>query len=350
MSRRLPASPSSKTRQADEQGQSPRPTMEDVAREAGVGRMTVSRALNQPEMLSPETLTAVRAAIERLRYVPNLNAGSLASSRSRIIGAVIPTIENTFFSDTISGLSQSLAAKGYQLLLGQTLYQPREEAALIDAFLGRRVDGLMLIRTSNSDEAHARVERSGIPVVEAWDMPSQQIDMLVGFSNNEAGAAAARYLAAKGHKHLGYIGSRETRSSSRLAGFRAAARECGLPAIESVILRTPAKVSDAGHTLTTLLERSPKLDAVFCSSDMLAAGVLFECQRRGIAVPDRLAVMGFADLPIAAETFPALTTVRVPSHEIGKRAGEMLLARLHNEKDVITRVDLGFEVIERGSA
>src|ERR1700761_2383603 len=126
----------------------PRPTMEDVAREAKVGRMTVSRALNQPELVSAESLAAVQAAIERLGYVQNLNAGSLASNRSRIVGAVIPTIENAFFSETISGLSQMLAGKGYQLLLGQCLYNADEEMRLIDAFVGRRVDGIMLIRTS----------------------------------------------------------------------------------------------------------------------------------------------------------------------------------------------------------
>jgi LacI family gluconate utilization system Gnt-I transcriptional repressor len=134
-----------------------RPTMEDVAREANVGRMTVSRALNQPELVSPESLAAVRSAIERLGYVQNLNAGSLASNKSRIIGAVIPSIENAFFSDTISGLSQTLAVKGYQLLLGQSRYNADEELRLIDAFAGRRVDGIMLIRTSTP------AELSGLP-------------------------------------------------------------------------------------------------------------------------------------------------------------------------------------------
>ncbi len=327
-----------------------RPTMEDVASAAGVGRMTVSRALNQPGSVAPATLAAVMAAIERLGYVPNLNAGSLASSKSRIIGAVIPTISSEFFSATISGLSQTLAANGYQLLLGQTLYDPKEETALIDAFLGRRVDGMMLIRSSAADALQARILRSGIPFLEAWDISNEQIDMLVGFSHKEAGTAAAHYLAARGHRHLGYIGSSESRSSSRLAGFRAGIQAHGLPEVAAVTLSKPAGIADARGTFARLLEQRPQLDAVFCSSDMLAAGVLFECQRRGIAVPAKIAIMGFADLPIAAETYPDITTVRVPSHEIGKRAGEMLLARLDGKNDAPARVDLGFEIIQRGSA
>lgn len=324
--------------------------MEDVARTAGVGRMTVSRVLNQPETVAPATLAAVQAAIQQLGYVPNVNAASLASSKSRIIGAVIPTIANEFFSDTISGLSGALAAKGYQLLLGQTLYNAKEEAALIDAFIGRRVDGMMLIRSSTTEALASRIQRSGIPFLEAWDTSNKQIDMLVGFSNKEAGKAAACYLASKGHRHLGYIGSTEARSSARLAGFRAGAKSFGLPDVAAITLTRPTVIADSRSTFAQLLELCPQLDAVFCSSDMLAAGVLFECHRRGLDVPGQIAVMGFADLPIAAETCPAITTVQVPSHEIGKRAGSMLLARLEGKKIDNPRLDLGFQIIERNSA
>jgi LacI family gluconate utilization system Gnt-I transcriptional repressor len=130
--------------------------MEDVARAAGVSMITVSRALNTPEKLAPATLRAVRSAIERLRYVPNLTAGSLASNRSRIVGAIVPTVANSIFAETIDGLEQQLAEHGYQLLLGQTHYRPEEEAALVDAFLGRRVDGLMLTGVAPGRRARLR--------------------------------------------------------------------------------------------------------------------------------------------------------------------------------------------------
>lgn len=324
--------------------------MEDVAREAKVGRMTVSRALNEPERVSPASLAAVQAAIERLGYVPNLNAGSLASNRSRIIGAVIPTIENAFFSETISGLSQTLAVKGYQLLLGECLYNAAEELRLIDAFVGRRVDGIMLIRTSEPADLETRIRRCGIPFVEAWDTANGMIDMLVGLSHKEAGAAAARYLAGRGRGRLGYLGSHETRSTARLHGLRAAAKRAGLPKVEAVMLDRPTGITDAAGMLGTLLEARPELDALFCSSDMLAAGALFECQRRGIRVPEDLAIMGFADLPIASATHPGITTIRVPSLEIGRLAGAMLLDYLDGNAPARPRIDLGFSIVERGSA
>lgn len=327
-----------------------RPTMEDVAREAKVGRMTVSRALNQPELVSAESLAAVQAAIERLGYVQNLNAGSLASNRSRIIGAVIPTIENAFFSETISGLSQTLAIKGYQLLLGQCLYNADEEMRLIDAFVGRRVDGIMLIRTSRPADLDIRIRRCGIPFVEAWDTSNRKIDMLVGLSHREAGVAAARYLAAKGRRRIGYLGSHEARSTARLQGLRAAAKQAGLAPIEAVMLNRPSGITDAGDMLGTLLDARPDLDALFCSSDMLAAGALFECQRRGIRVPDEMSIMGFADLPIASATHPGITTIRVPSLEIGRLAGAMLLDYLDGNRPEKPRIDLGFSIVERGSA
>jgi LacI family transcriptional regulator, gluconate utilization system Gnt-I transcriptional repressor len=328
----------------------PRPTMEDVAREAKVGRMTVSRALNQPELVSPESLAAVHAAIERLGYVQNLNAGSLASNRSRIVGAVIPTIEHPFFSDTISGLSQALAVKGYQLLLGQCNYDPAEEIRLFDAFVGRRVDGIMLIRTSKPADIEPRVRRCGVPVIEAWDTSNDQIDMRIGFSHRDAGAAVARYLAGKGRRHLGYLGSHDVRSSARLQGLRAGAKQSGLPKIEPVMQDRPSSINHAPALLAELLERRPETDAVFCSSDMLAAGVLFECQRRGIRVPEDLAIVGFVDLPIAAATHPGITTVSVPSLEIGRLAGGMLLDHLDGTRPANPRIDLGFTIVERGSA
>ncbi|SAK86918.1 LacI family transcription regulator [Caballeronia hypogeia] len=327
----------------------PRPTMEDVAREARVGRMTVSRALNQPELVSPESLAAVHAAIERLGYVQNLNAGSLASNKSRIVGAVIPTIEHPFFSDTISGLSQALALNGYQLLLGQSNYDPAEELRLFDAFVGRRVDGIMLIRTSAPAALVNRIRRCGVPVIEAWDTSNDQIDMRIGFSHREAGAAVARYFAGKGRRQIGYLGSVDVRSSQRLQGLREGAKQSALPKIEAVMLDRPSGINDAPQLLAELLERRPNLDALFCSSDMLAAGVLFECQRRGIRVPQDIALMGFVDLPIAAATHPGITTIRVPSLEIGKLAGAMLLDFLDGKRPADPRIDLGFTLVERGS-
>ena len=323
--------------------------MEDVARLAGVSTITVSRALNTPGKLAPKTLKAVRTAIARLRYVPDLTAGSLASRRSRIVAVVVPTIANSIFSDTIDGLARTLASQRYQLLLGQTHYDLEEEALLVDAFLGRRVDGLVLTGVRHAPGVRSRVSRAGIPVVETWDIARRPIDMGVGFSNRAAGRAAAKYLVAKGYRRLAYIGGGDDRSAARLAGFRAGAREAGVGKIAAALLPMLSLPGEASTALSQLLS-SDAPRAVFCSNDMLAAGVLFECARRRIAVPGRLAVMGFADLPIAASIEPSLTSVQVRAIAMGQAAGELLLRRLAGDKVSERVVDLGFSIVERASA
>jgi LacI family gluconate utilization system Gnt-I transcriptional repressor len=328
----------------------PAARMEDVARAAGVSMVTVSRALNTPEKLAPATLAAVRAAIDRLRYVHNLAAGSLASSRSRIVAAIVPTLASSIFSDTIDGIAQALATQHYQLLLGQTHYDLETEARLVAAFLGRRVDGLVLIGVQHARGVRATLQRAAIPVVETWDLTDRPIDRVVGFSNHAAGGAAARYLAGKGYRPLAFLGGHDDRSAARLDGYRLAARECGCGDVQALLAPTPASVLDGRAALSTLMASAAPPRAVFCTNDMLAAGVLFECQHRGIAVPGQMAVMGFADLPIAAGTEPGLTSVQVHATAMGQRAGDVLLARMTGSGDTPRVVDLGFAVVERASA
>ncbi len=324
--------------------------MEDVAHAAGVSLVTVSRALNEPDKLAPATLAAVRGATQRLGYVHNLAAGSLASSRSRIVGAIVPTIASSIFSDTVDGLAQALAPHRYQLLLGQTGYRPDDEATLVAAFLGRRVDALLLIGVKHARGVRASLLRAAIPVVETWDLTARPIDMVVGFSNHEAGRAAARYLISKGHRRLAFVGGGDERSASRLDGFGAEARDRGCGAVATVGVPSPSTVVDGRVALTELLRDGPPPSAVFCTNDMLAAGVLFECRHRCLDVPGDMAVMGFADLPIAAGLEPALTTVQVRASAMGRRAGELMMARLSGAPEAHRVIDLGFAVIERASA
>jgi len=324
--------------------------MEDVAREAGVSAITVSRALNAPDKLSPTTLRAVRLAIERLRYVPNLTAGSLASNRSRTVAVIVPTVNSSIFSDTIDGLAHALGSHRYQLLLGQTNYSVEAEGALVQAFLGRRVDGMVLTGVHHARGVRSSILRAGIPVVETWDLHERPIHMLVGFSNHAAGSAAARYLLGKGHARLGYIGGTDDRSVARLQGFREAARAAGVGEVPSAQLAVPSSPADAGVALADLLTAAVPPQALFCSNDMLAAGALFECMRRRVRVPRDLAIMGFADLPIANSIEPRLTSMQVRAGEMGRRAGQMLMAHLEGEPARQRIVNLGFSVVERDSA
>jgi len=330
--------------------------MSDVADAAGVSLVTVSRAINTPDKVAPETLAVVRSVVARLGYVPNLTAGSLASNRSRIVAAIVPTISNPVFAETVEALTQTLAEGGYQLLLGQSAYRDNDEAALVETFLGRRVDGLVLTGCGQSRTLRSRLAKAGVPIVQTWDLPEAGeapigpvLDMAVGFSNFAAGAAAARHLVERGHRVLGFVGADESRSRQRLEGFRAEAGKAGLGDVPADLMRSPVQIDQAASQLAQLLARRADLSAVFCSNDLLAAGVLFECQRRGIAVPQRLAVMGFGDLPIARAAWPPLSTVVIRRAEMGQRAGQMLLARLADEDPGARRVNIGFEVAARAS-
>lgn len=323
--------------------------MSDVARAAGVSLVTVSRAINDPGRVKPDTLRAVRAAIEQLGYVPNLLAGGLASQRSRIVAAIVPTISNLVFSETIEALARTLAEGGYQLLLGQSNYRDGVEAALVDTFLSRRVDGLVLTGEGQPPALRDKLRRAGLPVVQTWELGGDAIDMQVGFSNHEAGRAAALHLLERGHRALAFIGAQEARSRQRLAGFRAAAAEHGAGDVVAELIRPPALVDDAGPMLAQIVAQRPEVTAVFCNNDLLAAGVLFACRQHGWDVPGRMAVMGFGDLAMARAASPRLSTVQIRRAEIGERAGQMLLARLAGDAVGARTMDIGFDVIARAS-
>ncbi len=335
--------------------------MEDVAREAGVARVTVSRALSDPDKVSPATLAAVRDAVSRLGYVPNLMAGSLASKRSRIVGAVIPTLANAWFADALDGLAETLGKSNYQLMLGQSGYRLEDEARLIDSFIGRKVDALMLTGVVHLPAVAAKLRRLRMPTVEIWDLTDEPIDQVVGFSNEACGVAVGAYLLARGRQRVGYIGADEVRSHKRQRGLTSALVQAGLAAPEAISVQAPSSMEDGAHSLSTLLSRQPALQAVFCSNDTLAMGALAECRKRGLRVPQDLAVVGFSDLPIASVCAPSLTSVRVRSRDIGRRAGELLLSRLHANGGTLEGgeaaspaqpavTDMGFEIIERESS
>jgi LacI family gluconate utilization system Gnt-I transcriptional repressor len=324
-------------------------TLDDVARLAGVSPSTVSRVLNNPEMVKAATVDAVRRAIALTGYTPNLLAGGLASKRSRMIALVVPTIANSIFSEKVQAITETLATAGYQLMLGLSGYDREQEERLVETVLGRRPDAVILTGTNHTRATRQRLLGAHIPVVETWDMSETPIDMLVGFSHEAVGAATARYVIAKGYRRPALLSASDSRAAVRASGFVAAARALGIADVPSSLVDPPAKLQLGRAGLAALLDGGAKPDVVVCSSDTLAQGALVEAQERGIAVPDDLAVIGFGDLSFAAYTLPALTTVRIDGAAIGHWAADAVLARLRNEV-VEERVrNLGFEIVERVS-
>lgn len=325
-------------------------TLHDVAKLAGVAPITASRALSKPSQVSADVLRKVTDAVSRTGYVRNVLAGGLASARSRLVAAVVPTISGPVFQQTVQALTDALAAHGYQLMLGQSGYVDSREDALLEAIIGRRPDGIVLTGIVHSAEGRKRLMAAGIPVVETWDLTPTPLDMLVGFSHAEVGRAVAEFLVAKGRQSLAVVAGDDERSIRRLAAFREAAQAAGRGEVPVVRMPAPTTLKSGRIALGELLARSPSVDAVFCSSDLLALGVMTEAQSRGIAVPGRLAVVGFGDLEFSADLHPALTTVRIDGTAIGRQAAQFIVDRAEGHEIAQRVVDVGFSIVERESA
>lgn len=329
-------------------------TLRDVAKLAGVAPITASRALNTPDAVSPAILARVRDAVERTGYVPNMLAGGLASKKSRLVAAVVPTISGSVFLEMVQSLTEVLAQSGYQLMLGQTGYENSREDALLEAIIGRRPDGVVLTGIMRSAQGRRRLLASGIPVVETWDLTPTPIDMLVGFSHSQIGVAVADFLHRKGRKRVATIGGSDERATRRHQAFADAAVRLGMSAgantVPNCLVPAPTTVGSGREALRTLLASDPDIDAVYCSSDLLALGVMTEAQAQGIAVPGQLAVVGFGDLGFSRDLHPALTTVRIDGTAIGSTAARFIIERAESRVVAEPVCDVGFSIIERDSA
>jgi len=325
----------------------------DVARLARVSTMTVSRALRHPEQVAVSTLRAVQVAIAQLGYLPDSAASALATGRSRIVAAIVPTLMNSVYASTVHGLASVLRRAGYELMLGDSGYHAPTEAALVRSFLGRRVDALVLTGVEHDNATRELLARREVPVVEIWDLTTKPIDTVVGFSNVAAGREVGRYFQAHGRSRWAFVGTspeRESRSGKRLLGLREAARQAGLDAPLTAFV-TDGMSPAAGHAaVLDLLRLQPVPDALFCANDALATAALRAAADRGLSVPRHIAVLGFGDFDVAAHTSPALSTVRIPGRVIGERAAKALLARLEGSGAGDRRIDVGFEIVVRESA
>jgi LacI family transcriptional regulator, gluconate utilization system Gnt-I transcriptional repressor len=298
--------------------------MADVAQHAGVSTMTVSRALRDASLVAPPARDRIAKAIEELGYVLDLSAGSLSSKRTGFVAAIIPSLNNSNFSDTARGMTDELDGTGLQLLLGSNDYSVEREEMLVEAMLKRRPEGMIVTSGSHTPRTRRMLQTAGIPVVETWDVPVEPIDKIVGFSNARAMALLVRTLARK----FGYIGGtteRDTRGSQRREGFIAALEELGLPTERLVSFGVPPITMDqGGQAIVSMLERWPDTEAAVCVSDLSAFGAIMECQRRGINVPGDLAIAGFGNYEIAACCHPRITTVDVDCYAIGRLAARTL--------------------------
>ena len=331
-------------------GPKPPVKLSDVAAAAGVAPMTVSRVINTPDRVSPETAARVRAAIEKLGYVPNLVAGGLSSRRSRMVAAIVPTIAHPMFADLVQVFTDEMRNAGYQVMLSLSGYAASIEADVVRSLLGRRPDAMLITGADHAAPVRQMIGEADIPVVEIWDVTEDPIDMLVGLDHVAIGAMAARFFIAKGFRRFATFAARDARAQARRYGFAGALRAAGFALPEEIPLPAPSTITAGREAMRALAPTLTEHTALFCSSDLLAFGALVEARQLGIAVPERLAVCGFGNFELGAASEPPFTTVTVESVDIGRTAASFLLRRLAGEPARSTdRMSVAFRIIERAT-
>lgn len=328
-----------------------RVTLADVAGVAGVSPITVSRALRGERAVDPGLVVRVKAAADRLGYVPDPAARALASRRSSHVALLVPMLSNALFVDLMEAVQRTLRQAGYQTLIGVTHYDIVEEEVLLREHLLHRPAGLLLTGLERSATARALVQGSAVPCVHLMDTAQLPGVYCVGFSQADAAAALTRHLLDRGRRRIAFAAAQlDPRTLQRLEGWRRAMQAAGLHAPTLEWLNpAPSSLALGGTMFEQIVAQTPPVDAIFFCNDDLAQGALLAALRKGVEVPRWVAIAGFNDLTGSDQMLPPLTTVRTPRAAIGTAAAEMLLSLMRGETPVAPVVDLGYELVVRSS-
>jgi len=325
--------------------------LDDIADKVGVSTITVSRAFRTPNKVAPQVRERILKTAQRMGYVISRAASSLASASSMNIAVIVPSLSNTVFVDILAGVEKILRPRGYHLLLGVSNYSPEEEEALVRTYLAFDPDGILITGMNYRDTTRRLLDQVKTPVVHMMELSEKPGIHSVGFSQEAAGEAMTEHLLARGRRKIAFVASQlDSRTLARHRGYRERLKRAGFydPKRE-LLVPDKSSITLGGELLGRLLEQAPDADAVFFCNDDLAQGGLFECLRRGIAVPRELAVAGFNDLPASACAVPSLTSIATPRFEIGMQSARMLLELIEGRRLAQRTVDLGFELKARQS-
>ncbi|MBT9501155.1 MAG: LacI family DNA-binding transcriptional regulator [Burkholderiaceae bacterium] len=329
-----------------------RATLADVAQAAGVSPITVSRALRGERAVAPDLVERVQKAAQLLGYVPDPAARALASSRSSHVAVLIPLLSNALFVDLLDAVQRSLLPAGFQTLIGVTHYDPAEEEALLRSYLLHRPAGVIVTGFDRTEAVKQLIAGSGVPCVHVMETVAAPGIYSVGFSQSDAGQAMTQHLLDSGRRRIAFAAAQlDPRTLQRLQGYRKAMQSAGLadPSLEWL---NPQRSSLAlgGALFEQIRREAPDADAIFFNNDDLAQGALLAALRLGVKVPAQLAVAGFNDLTGSDQMLPPLSTVRTPRSAIGAEAAKMLMALMRGETVAQPQLDLGFEIVRRGSS
>ena len=322
-----------------------------VAARAGVSTASVSRALNSPDSVSIDLRRRIAEAVQSVGYIPHASARALSSRRTRTLGAIIPTIDNTMFARGIATLQKYLSSVGYMLLLTTSGYDLDAELEQAHNLISRGVDGLVLRGDSHHDSLRKLLADNAVPFVNVGVYRPDRPYPSVGVDNAAAAYRAAMHLVELGHRRIGIVSALQRnndRASARVDGFRRALSENAIALPPPWHVEVPYTLDDAREAARYLLNLSERPTAVVCGNDVIAYGVLLEAERSGFSVPHHLSVVGFDDLDWSRHLRPSLTTIHVPTGEAWQRAGEYLVRHLNGEQTIMHH-EVDYSLIVRES-
>ncbi|NDJ75578.1 MAG: LacI family transcriptional regulator [Chloroflexi bacterium] len=327
-------------------------TMADVAREAEVSVMTVSRVVNGKDGISITTRQRVQEIIDRLGYRPSTLARSLVTDRTGTVGLVVIDNSNPYFSEVARGVEHVAYAEGYNVFLCNTEEDPQRELRILQSLSDKHVDGVILCssRLDDADLHSALAAHSHAVLVNRPSGTTEIGEMLL--DDAYGGYLATKHLIASGHRAIGYLAgpTQSFSGAQRGTGYRQALTEAGIPLRPEWEQACLPVVENGTEKTLELLSDHPELSALFCYNDLVAVGALKACQQLGRRIPDELAIIGFDDIPLSALVNPSLTTCWSPKYELGSQAMELLLARINGCTDDCTNVIFQPELVIRESA
>jgi LacI family transcriptional regulator, gluconate utilization system Gnt-I transcriptional repressor len=327
-------------------------TLADVAKEAAVSEITVSRVIRAKGPIAEETRLRVEAAIRKVGYVPNRIASSLASAGSDLIGVIVPSLGNIVFPDVLRGIHDAISERGFRAVVSVTDYRIEAERELVRSLLSWRPAALIVTGCEHEPDTRQMLSGAGLTIVELMDVDGDPIDIAIGMSHAEAGRETAAYLLSRGYRRFGYVGhdlERDLRARKRREAFIATIRAAGASLVGEVTIPGATSVISGRVALAQLLSGKAPIDAVYFSNDDMAIGGVFHCMAEGISLPDQLAIAGFNGLDMGQALPQPLTTVVTRRFDIGFKAGLAVIARFDGS-EVPASTDVGFELLPGATA
>lgn len=326
-------------------------TIHQVAEEAGVSTATVSRALNSPDKVRPETRERIADIIRRRHYVSDALAASLASRRSGTIGVIIPTIVYSIYAGFIHAIQKTCGSAGYTVLTGISEYSGSLEDEIVTRLLERRVDGLVLTGVDRDAAVYRKINSVGVPFVTTWNVSNDAKIPSVSFDNFDASMSAMAHLHGLGHRRIALVcgkSDRNDRAFERRRAYTEFLRDKRIRISAELIEERYFEFDEGEAAMRRILRCRRRPTAVFCANDILAVGAMHACRDLGLEIPGDISIMGFDDHPITEHVTPPLSTVRVPAERMGQCATEALMHSIATAEAPASRV-LPTELVVRGS-